>query len=449
MRKVLIPHRRIRAGAVAATLSLVLGAAAGLGSGPSASAQSSADYHLAAFGDPMDFSNPEDIVINVDEAMFTGATNKSISDGQLHFDAAGPGPFSFDPVWTGFPTGIPHGREGNRVPIDTGTYQRFVMRINTPDGMPLGVRWFNCPKMTADCMGGMRIDTRAGWNTYDVTLAGDGTSGGGSIPWSGPMTGFRVIGNGPGRVDVDWIRLVPGGSGDVGELAGGAPPDPVPSDRLDFASAAGNPWDMESLGDVQQQVKLAAGSTVSGNRFNACNTVVNTGKEGDPGMVMNLPGGKLIDADRFKTLTFEYSYQGTFSAFTRPGGGMVARIFWFDGRGTRHATNGIHLYPNERVVQIRLDGPRVPFDGPNWEHDNGKTPWAGTVTAFRFDPNQDPGARCWTIGRMWLTADDPAGTIISFPPGRPGLNAGFGGLAGANAAPTKTAQKKKAVSKKK
>jgi hypothetical protein len=437
-------RRRLTASAVA-----VVAAATTFGSGAfgaiAAMAQVPADYHLAAFGDPMDFSNQEDLVTNVDEAMFTGATNKSISDGQLHFDAAGTGPFSFDPVWTGFPTGIPHGREGNRVPIDTNTYQRFVMRINTPEGMPLGVRWFNCPKMTTDCMGGMRIDTRPGWNTYDVVVASDGTSGGAAIPWSGQMTGLRVIGNGPGHVDVDWVRLVPAGTAEVSELVGGAPPDPAPTDRLDFATAAGNAWDMDALGDVQQQVKLASGSTVSGNRFNACNTVVNTGKEGDPGMVMNLPGGKLIDADRFKTLTFEYSYQGTFSAFTRPGGGMVARIFWFDGRGVRHATNGIHLYPNERVVQIRLDGPRVPFDGPNWEHDNGKTPWAGTVTAFRFDPNQDPGARCWTIGRMWLTSDDPAGTTISFPPGRPGLNAGFGGLAGANVPAKKAAKRSGSV----
>jgi hypothetical protein len=444
MRKVItmahVPRRR-RLTIAAALAAAVSGFGPAAINSPLASAQSEADYHVAAFGDPLDFSNSEDLVINVDEAMFTGAVNKSISDGQLHFDAAGSGPFSFDPVWTGFPTGIPHGREGNRVPIETSTYQRFVMRINTADSMPLGLRWFNCPKMTTDCMGGMRIDARPGWNTYDVTLASDGTSGGASIPWAGQMTGLRVIGNGPGHVDVDWIRLVPAGSGPIGELVGGAPPDPVPSGQLDFATAAGNPWDMDAITDVQQQVKLAAGSRVEGNRFKACNTVVNTGKEGDPGMVMNLPSGRLIDANRFKTLTFEYSYEGTFSAFTRPGGGMVARIFWFDGNGVRHATNGIHLYPNERVVQIRLDGPRVPFDGPNWQADNGKTPWAGTVTAFRFDPNQDPGARCWTIGRMWLTSDDPAGTTITFPPGRPGLNAGFGGKAGAGAsapAPKKT-----------
>ncbi len=40
-------------------------------------------------------------------------------------------------------------------------------------------------------------------------------------------------------------------------------------------------------------------------------------------------------------------------------------------------------------------------------------PWAGTVTAFRLDPNQDAGARCWSIGRVWLTADEPAGAVLA------------------------------------
>ena len=53
-----------------------------------ASAQS-ADYFVEAFGDPLDFSNQEDAILNTNDAMMFGTTNRSMSDGQLHFDTAG------------------------------------------------------------------------------------------------------------------------------------------------------------------------------------------------------------------------------------------------------------------------------------------------------------------------------------------------------------------------
>ena len=53
---------------------------------PLASAQSASDdYFVEAFGDPMDFSNPEDHVI-ADDSMLFQARKASISGGQMHFD---------------------------------------------------------------------------------------------------------------------------------------------------------------------------------------------------------------------------------------------------------------------------------------------------------------------------------------------------------------------------
>ena len=399
-------------GALASFAAVLVGL--GLSEPSVRAATSGNDYHLDAFGDPMDFSNPEDLVLDTDEAMFVGGTNKSISGGQLHFDTSGP--FQFDPVWTGFPTGIPHDREGDRVPIDADHYRRFIVRMNAPEGAPIGLRWFNCPAMNAGCQGGQAFWGRGGWQTYDVSLGLDGTVEGMSVPWSGKITGLRFVGTVAGHFDVDWIRLVPSDLRDVQELTGAAPPDAHPNDRLDWPTWAGNAWDMDALTDIQTQVHLQPGATASGGRFHACNVPVNTGKEGDPGMQLNMPGGRTIDANRFKTLTFEYSYDGSFSARTVPGGGMVARVFWFDAKG-RHPSQGIHLYPNERVVQIRLDDPAQPF--PGIEPGKGVAtgaPWQGTVTGFRLDPNQDPGGRCFTIGRVWLTADEPAGELA--PPAR-------------------------------
>ena len=366
------------------------------------------DYFVSAFGDPMDFSNQEDLVTNTNEAMFVGATNKSISDGQLHFDAAGN--YSVDMVWPGFATGIPHGREGGRVPIDASQYRRVVIRMNVPAGSALGVRWYNCLDQ-AKCEGGQSVPATPGWNTYDIALGQGANSG--SVPWSGNMLGLRLIGLTTGHVDVDWVRLVPADAQNVGEIVGGPTINLAPTDRLDYATATGNAWDMDSLRDVSL-VGIKPGATAANNRLSAC--TIGTATNQFPGLVFNMNGGT-IDANRFKTLTFEYSYEGAFSTKPTPGGGAFARVFWFDERGNRHPTNAIHLYPNENIVQIRLDSEASIFQ----EIEAGKgvatgEVWGGRVTQFRINPNDTKDSRCFTIGRVWLTADEPAGAAVTPSP---------------------------------
>ncbi len=282
---------------------------------PSVAQGSADDYFVAAFGDPMDFSNAEDLVINTNEAMFTGnAANKSISGGQLHFDSVGA--TTFDPVWAGAAAGIPHGREGGRVPIDTSRYGRLVIRMNAPEGVASAATWFSCREQTQACQGGTAFTTHAGWNTYDLPLS---NTMGLPAAWSGAMVGLRLILNGPGHFDVDWIRLAPAGSGDVQEIVGGPTVDLVPTGKLDYATAGGNAWDMDAPGDVRQLSGLRAGATFSGNMVSAC--TVGTASGQFPGLVMSLPAGP-IDANRFTTLTFEYSYDGAFSTRPVAGGGL-------------------------------------------------------------------------------------------------------------------------------
>jgi hypothetical protein len=403
--------RRATRVAVVAVASLTSIAVAGHGR---VEAQGAADdYFVAAFGDPMDFSNPEDLVIDTEEAMFVGGSNKQVSGGQLHFDASGP--FQFDPVWPGYATGIPHGREGGRVPVDTARFNRLVIRMNAPDGAPVGLRWFSCIEANASCQGGQAFTARGGWNTYDLKLGDDGTVPGLPVNWTGRIVGLRVVGTASGHFDIDYLRLT-SPSGDTTELQGGPSIDLRPTDRLDFATAAGNSWDMDSLADIAQQVGLKPGGNVQGNQFRGCSLGTSTGQF--PGIMLNMPGGRAIDADRFKTLTFEYSYEGSFSTRPVPGGGAFARVFWFDPAGNRHPTQAIHLYPNERVVQVRLDDPASMYKGvePGKGVATGK-PWAGKVTQFRISPNDTKNSRCFTIGRVWLTSDDPVGTAVDLPAG--------------------------------
>jgi hypothetical protein len=385
------------------------------GVGRAAADAATDDYFVAAFGDPMDFSNPEDLVIDTGEAMFVGGYNKSISGGQLHFDTRGP--FQFDPVWPGYATGIPHGREGGRVPIDTARFTRLAIRMNAPDGAPVGIRWFSCMEANASCQGGQAFTARSGWNTYDLKLGDDGTVPGLPVNWTGRIVGLRIVGTVSGHFDIDYLRLT-SPTGDTTELPGGPSIDLRPTDRLDFATTAGNPWDMDSLADIAQQVGLKPGGNVQGNQFRGCSLGTSTGQF--PGIMLNMPGGRTIDADRFKTLTFEYSYDGSFSTRPVPGGGAFARVFWFDPAGNRHPTQAIHLYPNERVVQIRLDDPASTYKGiePGKGVATGKA-WAGRVSQFRISPNDTKDSRCFTIGRVWLTSDDPVGTAIDLPVGSP------------------------------
>jgi hypothetical protein len=368
------------------------------------------DYFTQVLGDPMDFGNQEDLVTNVvDEAPFVGASNKSIADGQLHFDVSGN--FAADLVWPGFPTGIAQGRDGARNLIDTGTYRRLVLRMKAPAGSGMGVRWYNC-KIQPSCEGGRGFVAVDGWQTYDLDL-GTQLDPRVAMPWSGNMMGLRLAGNVQGHVDIDWVQLVGANTQVVSERTGSFEGDIRPIDKLDFATAAGDPWDMNSAHDVAERTGLLPGSVVAGNRFSGC--TLGTSTRHFPGLILNMPNGKAIDAGRFKTLTFEYSYQGPFSSRPTIDGGTFARVFWFDAAGRRHPTNAIHLYPNQSVVQVRLDDPSALFQGI--ERGVGPTgaPWAGQVTSFRINPNDTKGSRCFTIGRVWLTSDDPAGTVVDLP----------------------------------
>ena len=358
----------------------------------------------------MDFSNPEDHVI-ADDSMLFQTRNASISGGQMHVDTDGPAHFS--PVWAGYPTGIPHGREGGLKPIDAGRFSRFVMRMNAPVAGSAIVRWFTCIEQADSCSGGHAFVTEPGWHTYDMLLTPNTPDPVLAQGFAGSVVGVRVILTGPGHYDVDWIRIGAGpadaGNGvdglpPLGEIVGGAPPFPLPTDKLDYATYAGDAWDWSGRGDATPID--VTGVQILNGKFQGCNVPIK-GDFGMSGLVFNLPGRLAIDANRFKTLTVEYSYRGPFSSKKGAGGGTVARVIWTNGAG-RHRTKGIHLYPNEHVFQIRLDDPRTVFDGVDSGGGSG-APWEGMVTQFRIAPNQDSGARCFTIGRVWLTADEPAG----------------------------------------
>lgn len=65
-------------------------------------------------------------------------------------------------------------------------------------------------------------------------------------------------------------------------------------------------------------------------------------------------------------------------------------------------------------MAVRLDDPAAVFQGV--EAGNGKKtgkPWGGTVDEFRINPNDPKDSLCFRIGRIWLTADEPAGAVLT------------------------------------
>ncbi len=147
-----------------------------------------------------------------------------MSDGQLRLEFERTGFFS--PLWGGYPTGIPHGRDGALRPIDTSRYQRLVMRMNAPGGVTMMARWYTCLQADDSCSGGHQFTTAEGWNTYDLTLAPNTPDPAVSKPWAGQVLTVRIVVATPSpiRVDVDWVRIVPAGLQPVEEIQGGRRP---------------------------------------------------------------------------------------------------------------------------------------------------------------------------------------------------------------------------------
>ena len=119
--------------------------------------------------------------------------------------------------------------------------------------------------------------TEPGWHTYDMLLTPNTPDPVLAQGFAGSVVGVRVILTGPGHYDVDWIRIGAGpadaGTGVDGlptleEIVGGAPPFPLPTDKLDYATYAGDAWDWNGRGDASP-IDVTGAQTLNG-KFQAC-----------------------------------------------------------------------------------------------------------------------------------------------------------------------------------
>jgi hypothetical protein len=363
------------------------------------------DYAVEAFGDPWDWSNPEDGG-PAEDLLSAGIASSTVSGGEVHFTVNRPAFWFF--LQGGYADSTPTGKDASAHPVDAARFNRIVMRISSSQNISAGLLWFACSDRD-DCGGGIPLDIRAGSHTYDINL---GPARFLTHPWSGLIRSMRIDFDPRVSTDigVDWIRLTNVGAGPVDQWSGPVPEitDPDMSGGDDFATLTrnGDAWDFDKPTDYLRADNAAV--NLNGGQLHGVNAAPGMN---DPSVTMKVPVA--FKGEDFHRMTVRWSFDGPFSLKDSPGGGMNARIVWRiagtpptpDGKDLQESRD-IIMYPTEKEFTVDLaTNPASAVVDPR--PGKAKIGWAGqTIELVRFDPNEDPGPRSWHIDDVRLAADD-------------------------------------------
>jgi hypothetical protein len=243
-------HRAIPlllAAAVTLTLSATL-PGQGLSSAVAATAQPAVvqaglDYATKTFGDPWDYNNVSDLILDTGPAW--GLTQPSWSLGQVTFTThAG----YVSPLWGGYGTEVPVEREGTRSgnALVANTYTRMHLRIFVSVYTGGALNWYTCGALNPACNGSMNFVLKAGWNDIDLPIVRTSSTG---KAWTGSMVGVRLALGAPvgsAIVHLDSLRLYrPSSAAAIGWSAPGNSPAAL--------------WWTDSAGSITPVVGLHAG----------------------------------------------------------------------------------------------------------------------------------------------------------------------------------------------
>ena len=476
------------AGAIGVLVLVTLGpvpasAAAGPNIGGDVVVAPAPDYATEMRGNPFDYSDAADLhtdgYATTGWAPVKGTTGKpTFSGGQVTWTMNSKGGHVF-PVWMTFPGALPDADDGWWTPIDADRYTRVAVRMHAtaPTG-GAAIDFWHCNEPIVPfevCAGRKTFGVQAGWHTYVIDLGGGGTQ---FASWDGERIGLQLtLNEATGTTfTLDWVRIysptqtfTPSRTGtlrwdrdtseanntasnpDWGVLANGrfevgafppgtyhllddagygdtitidAPPqpqivDPDAAGGDDYATTVtGDAWDFSQQSDVLE-LGGAGSASWSGGALEATNT------NNDPYVRMRLIGA--IDADRYHRLTISTSYDGQFDLADAPGGGAHGRaIFWTAQDGDWNFANSRELvtFTDRTTYTYDLADPRV------LSTESGSPRWGGAVTYFRWDPNEDPGARRWRVDEIRLAADDEADPVFDIrwldPAHQPGTTVTIG-----------------------
>lgn len=175
-------------------------------------------------------------------------------------------------------------------------------------------------------------------------------------------------------------------------------------DRDYAATVLSNPWDMSGPDDVSQ-IWNAQNVSWSGGQLTATNASV------DPHVYFHVGSGG-IDARVYHNLTVTSGYDGPFDLRDGPGGGTMARVMWVRPDGQLGQTDDVLTYSGARTVHVDLAQPAATLLEPG----TAVVPFLSSVplTSFRWDPNEDRGARRWYVQDVQLRSDFSTTGVFPF-----------------------------------
>jgi hypothetical protein len=159
----------------------------------------------------------------------------------------------------------------------------------------------------------------------------------------------------------------------------------------DYATDAGNPWDMNDASDVSS---VANGTPSFQNGLLAVHA---TPSQSDQQVYLSLPNGHPIDSNRYHYLTYKVMYDYPTQFYVDSG--QFSRIYW---GSPQEESKLIYLFPGWQTYSFDLRSLLINW-GPQWTANN----W----TSFRLDPIANKGHDVtFYFDDVKLTADETADT---------------------------------------
>ncbi|MDQ1483582.1 MAG: hypothetical protein QOF35_1658 [Actinomycetota bacterium] len=211
------------------------------------------DYASATFGDPWDYSNSSDLVL--DNGPTLKLNKPSMSGGMVNFTTHNG---YVSPIWGGYGNEVPVEREGTRGgnALDARVFTRMHLHIYISIPGSASLSYYTCGALRAACNGHMNFGLHPGWNVVDQPIVRTGAG----QAWTGSMVGVRLaigLPSGTGAVHLDSLRLY----------------QPVAASAVSWAASKSALWWTDSAGTINAvagqhagQVSYAATSADSSAR---------------------------------------------------------------------------------------------------------------------------------------------------------------------------------------
>lgn len=367
------------------------------------SLSTSGDYATDVLGDPWDFSEQGDVPPYM--TLGTEASDGIAWDpaGQLVVNGRGG---TVIKLVRNFGAVLPWGHDGLLNPVDADTYTKLSFRADFSTPRQVGVRYWTEAGQIATAFLPPSDGAKAGDGTYELNLAG-------APLWSGKIVrvdlllGYNLSGGSDNfTVRLDWVRLhradaptSPPASPTVRILS------PSIEGGADYATESGNPWDFSGPDDV-----IGTNDIINASWDGASLNGVTRGNDS----WVNLPLRTPLNTDRYHRFTADVCYGGGFALTDAPGGGMNARVIWFD-EGSQAYTDSQDIVIEPGCNRMTFDLATDPAIAVNDDTTAVKHGWRGLkISYLRFDLNEDPGDRSVSVRDIRL-ADDAAFSSGTFP----------------------------------